>query len=350
FYRARWYDPRAGRFLSEDPLGFAAGDVNLSRYVGNGATLWVDPSGMENKAPRGGLAANPVDTGTIHVDDTIVPEVGQSLLIDYRPANEEYVHHMRVYMEYWPFERLWNWCWGIKNIDDCLGIVTYDIRDELGKQEADQVARKLRILAGCGKLKAHVEGAVEVSRIGVQVATPLLDDMVDLIEFAYAPNLPNGAKVVIPAGFGVAGIVGKRIGKANGVIDDHKLPNGLLGPTSKRLISSDLVARLQAKLGAYPKVVDPRTGRNIGFPTGIVGRVDSTLRVSWDSKLDRAAFIAEWYRRGYPTPPGGWPNYDIHHIHPREFGGTNDFWNLVPVERETHQELFNEFWREFICL
>ncbi|MFN6103669.1 MAG: RHS repeat-associated core domain-containing protein, partial [Planctomycetaceae bacterium] len=30
FYRARWYDPRAGRFLSEDPLGFAAGDVNLS--------------------------------------------------------------------------------------------------------------------------------------------------------------------------------------------------------------------------------------------------------------------------------------------------------------------------------
>ena len=47
FYRARWYDPRAGRFLSEDPLGFAAGDVNLSRYVGNGPTLWVDPSGMQ---------------------------------------------------------------------------------------------------------------------------------------------------------------------------------------------------------------------------------------------------------------------------------------------------------------
>ena len=47
FYRARWYDPRAGRFISEDPMGFAAADVNLSRYVGNGPTLWVDPSGME---------------------------------------------------------------------------------------------------------------------------------------------------------------------------------------------------------------------------------------------------------------------------------------------------------------
>jgi RHS repeat-associated protein len=52
FYRARWYDPRAGRFTSEDPLGFAAGDANLSRYVGNGATLWVDPSGeTKERAP-----------------------------------------------------------------------------------------------------------------------------------------------------------------------------------------------------------------------------------------------------------------------------------------------------------
>jgi RHS repeat-associated protein len=51
FYRARWYDPRAGRFTSEDPLGFAAGDSNLNRYVGNGATLWVDPSGMAMSDP-----------------------------------------------------------------------------------------------------------------------------------------------------------------------------------------------------------------------------------------------------------------------------------------------------------
>jgi len=34
-------------------------------------------------------------------------------------------------------------------------------------------------------------------------------------------------------------------------------------------------------------------------------------------------------------------------VMPREFGGTNDFWNLVPVERGTHRSLFNEFRREF---
>jgi RHS repeat-associated protein len=51
FDRARWYAPRAGRFTSEDPQGFAAGDANLTRYVGNAATLWVDPSGMAMSDP-----------------------------------------------------------------------------------------------------------------------------------------------------------------------------------------------------------------------------------------------------------------------------------------------------------
>ena len=46
-YRARWYDPAAGRFVSEDPLGFAAGDANLQRYVGNGVSSAVDPTGLE---------------------------------------------------------------------------------------------------------------------------------------------------------------------------------------------------------------------------------------------------------------------------------------------------------------
>lgn len=32
---ARYYNPETGRFLSEDPIGFLAGDVNLYRYVNN---------------------------------------------------------------------------------------------------------------------------------------------------------------------------------------------------------------------------------------------------------------------------------------------------------------------------
>jgi RHS repeat-associated protein len=45
YNRARWYDPASGRWNSEDPLDFAAGDANLYRYVGNFATGATDPSG-----------------------------------------------------------------------------------------------------------------------------------------------------------------------------------------------------------------------------------------------------------------------------------------------------------------
>src|SRR5690606_17933336 len=65
FYRARWYDPADGRFISEDPLyanhgSFDAqtgvwqprepllldGGINLFKYTENAPTLHTDPSGM----------------------------------------------------------------------------------------------------------------------------------------------------------------------------------------------------------------------------------------------------------------------------------------------------------------
>jgi len=43
----RWYDPNLGKWISQDPIGFAAGDANLYRYVGNSPTIATDPSGLE---------------------------------------------------------------------------------------------------------------------------------------------------------------------------------------------------------------------------------------------------------------------------------------------------------------
>ncbi len=45
FYRARYYDPTTGRFLSEDPIGFHAG-VNKYAYVLNDPTKYRDPAGL----------------------------------------------------------------------------------------------------------------------------------------------------------------------------------------------------------------------------------------------------------------------------------------------------------------
>ncbi len=42
----RWYDAATGQWMSEDPLGFAAADENVRRYVGNLAVASVDPLGL----------------------------------------------------------------------------------------------------------------------------------------------------------------------------------------------------------------------------------------------------------------------------------------------------------------
>jgi RHS repeat-associated protein len=45
FYRARYYSPLLGRFISQDPLGFAGGDGNLYAYVFGDPINFFDPSG-----------------------------------------------------------------------------------------------------------------------------------------------------------------------------------------------------------------------------------------------------------------------------------------------------------------
>lgn len=54
YYRARYYHPILQRFMSEDPIGFAGGDVNLYAYVGDSPVNFVDPWGLDRLELRGG--------------------------------------------------------------------------------------------------------------------------------------------------------------------------------------------------------------------------------------------------------------------------------------------------------
>jgi RHS repeat-associated protein len=64
YYRARYYQPRLQRFISEDPMEFLGNDINMYVYVGNSPVRFFDPLGWIrwNK--------NPPDT---------VPVTGQTL-------------------------------------------------------------------------------------------------------------------------------------------------------------------------------------------------------------------------------------------------------------------------------
>jgi RHS repeat-associated protein len=46
YYRARYYDPLAARFLSEDPIRLLGG-LNLYQYVSANPTGWLDPFGLK---------------------------------------------------------------------------------------------------------------------------------------------------------------------------------------------------------------------------------------------------------------------------------------------------------------
>lgn len=46
YYRARYYNPSIGRFISEDPIGLDGG-INLYGYVGGNPVNWVDPEGLK---------------------------------------------------------------------------------------------------------------------------------------------------------------------------------------------------------------------------------------------------------------------------------------------------------------
>ncbi|WP_321166284.1 RHS repeat-associated core domain-containing protein, partial [Luteimonas huabeiensis] len=45
YYRARYYHPGVGRFVSEDPIGLAAGDLNIYAYVFGDPVSLTDPTG-----------------------------------------------------------------------------------------------------------------------------------------------------------------------------------------------------------------------------------------------------------------------------------------------------------------
>jgi RHS repeat-associated protein len=68
--RARGYGPALGRFVQQDPLGFASGDVTLYRYAGNNPPNLTDPTGLQYSGSGGNMGPvyNPIP----------VPQVGLS--------------------------------------------------------------------------------------------------------------------------------------------------------------------------------------------------------------------------------------------------------------------------------
>jgi hypothetical protein len=51
YYRARYYEPSVGRFLSEDPAAFIA-SLNFYEYASNSPAMWIDSFGLIEGSPN----------------------------------------------------------------------------------------------------------------------------------------------------------------------------------------------------------------------------------------------------------------------------------------------------------
>lgn len=78
YYRARFYDPVAGQFISEDPIAFQEADLNSYRYVLNNPISFLDPEGLSPAAVIGACLRAAAAIGTI----IAVNEIGQFILMN----------------------------------------------------------------------------------------------------------------------------------------------------------------------------------------------------------------------------------------------------------------------------
>jgi RHS repeat-associated protein len=94
YYRARYYDPKIGRFLREDPIGHASGP-NLYQYVSNDPVLLVDPSGRQSLVPPGHPSNVPVPKGC-----TAKPwRLLDKNTVDLRTFTRWFLHHEEEYVQ-----------------------------------------------------------------------------------------------------------------------------------------------------------------------------------------------------------------------------------------------------------
>ena len=81
FYRMRYYDSSAGRFVQPDPIGFFGGP-NFYAYTGNNPVYFVDPLGLDGIDVAANYAAGFGDMLSFGITNYIRNELGVNNAVD----------------------------------------------------------------------------------------------------------------------------------------------------------------------------------------------------------------------------------------------------------------------------
>lgn len=191
--RARHYDPAVGQFVSDDPIGLAANDPNVRRYVWNNPVSYIDPSGLIGDGTSPSL---PSQVDTIGLDRphtvrevTVDPNTGRITKVKNLPMTNEELAKYNANRA----ERAKNL---IKN-DPTLKEFAK------GKPSANRLERWLRFKAGAGRVLGWASRAAPWVGLGLlwwEVANHYVNTLREEFTTSVGSTDPND--IVGPAGFG----------------------------------------------------------------------------------------------------------------------------------------------------
>jgi RHS repeat-associated protein len=103
YYKARYYDPQQGRFISEDPTGLGE-DINMYRYVGNNPISNTDPTGLCSLVSGWSTSMSPLDIVSRSIGTQIGFDSPYSLSSGsgYSNNNTSFIHDYAYYQESQP--------------------------------------------------------------------------------------------------------------------------------------------------------------------------------------------------------------------------------------------------------
>ncbi|WP_236546237.1 HNH endonuclease signature motif containing protein [Anoxybacillus sp. PDR2] len=115
------------------------------------------------------------------------------------------------------------------------------------------------------------------------------------------------------------------------------------GYTSQKVKMSEKFL-LNKKGVIYPYYRDPRMRKVMKKPSSTTwDRVPKEQRVKW-STSQRDKYL-DWYIENYGFIIKSF--YEVHHIRPREYGGNNDYSNLIPLLSSFHRKVVNPWWTNY---
>lgn len=121
-------------------------------------------------------------------------------------------------------------------------------------------------------------------------------------------------------------------GKVTGYIDGDRI----IGTNSKPHIRN-------RKASIYPTYSLPKTPLTLKKQSTKLKQVPAGERVTWNA-AKRIKYI-KWFKKKYSVGKSmDWSKYEIHHMKPIKYGGTNKYSNLIPLPKKIHQGSVSPWW------